>query len=1141
MQLPVLINMESRNKVSVLILLLMLLIPLSSAQNNDIKKSSIEIADYYEVKNTQSTLILSNEYIKLYLYHDGNFKIYTSTDKPLTYPSDTSDFGVKVDGKVYRIEFGGSYLGYYTRGPELIDSQTVFIDYNLDNITVRNIFKLIGDNIRFETKVWSTDGKQHYVEVLYFIDTQLGPNDGSPLYAPGYGVFTHEVQFLNPDFRYWMAYDFYPNPSLQAYGTLITKPKKIVFAHWPTANDYLWDYNADPNRRFYTPGYNTSPNSDSCVLIYYDLGSVGESSKTIEFFYGLSLAGGGTSRNEKIEIIKTYLELYGNKILEKTKEWVRNMAKADTRLYVKYGTNYTKNVLKFYEYKMGKITLEELPGDIREFVLNLDYVEIHKNNSSIERIYEFYKEMFSRVNENMNEEEITEVFYAYYMGTYPNQKNKFFGINMEEFLNVYRIKYLEAVDITIKNISNSQLTEQDLDAIISGIKKSIEEIEIPMNDSTIVEKILKGESFQIKITRVELNPLPFGVLAVSILSTPIDDILIWAGIGALVAGVSSQVVTFFASGNTINILSHTITGIVSSGISSGSISNLGIISIIPKINIDFEKLSMLRWLHKKIISDATRYVSSTSEIAEKIDEFYNFKTCVEIEDLYFYNYSILHGNVKGEGYISINNKCSKNFYSMMSVMIKGPTSGVVSFKDNNVIEIKPGENKFNFYFAIEPKPYSDWTSAGIYTATVNLYYILTFSPEVTISDLEFPDIEYPLPIEFPIRIGIPLIFYFKSYSKAFQIPDFGCRAEIETIERGMIEEGEERTTFMTLSGDRTLIMLHYGGSDLDLHLYDSHGRHVGLNYLTGEVELEIPNVLYSGPDKNPEWILIMNNSNDTFKLKVLGVSTDGSEYYSIDRVTLLSSPVRIYTVPSKISVIGDHGVYFGELWIWETGGFNSAIIDLDIENLISASGIINTTFINLTPKTFYIDPSGIVRLNYTIEIPADIPPDRYVGRIIFRDAYTREILGETEIEVFIPKGKIYIKVYDEFEENIDARITIGNYHGINSTATIYFIEGTYDLRIEKEGYVPVFAKISIKPGESKSITVKLYREENLTTPRAIMVEGTIEELNELISRVEEEFQNPNAVKNATKTFNLTITNENSLLAISMPIYKSNES
>ncbi|MEM3505446.1 MAG: dockerin type I repeat-containing protein [Archaeoglobaceae archaeon] len=56
-----------------------------------------------------------------------------------------------------------------------------------------------------------------------------------------------------------------------------------------------------------------------------------------------------------------------------------------------------------------------------------------------------------------------------------------------------------------------------------------------------------------------------------------------------------------------------------------------------------------------------------------------------------------------------------------------------------------------------------------------------------------------------------------------------------------------------------------------------------------------------------------------------------------------------------------------------------------------------------------------------------------------------------------------------------------------------------------------------------------------------MVEGTIEELNGLISRVEEEFQNPNAVKNATKTFNLTITNENSLLAISMPIYKSNES
>ncbi len=41
-------------------------------------------------------------------------------------------------------------------------------------------------------------------------------------------------------------------------------------------------------------------------------------------------------------------------------------------------------------------------------------------------------------------------------------------------------------------------------------------------------------------------------------------------------------------------------------------------------------------------------------------------------------------------------------------------------------------------------------------------------------------------------------------------------------------------------------VLGYRGSDLDLHLYDAQGRHVGMNYETGSVDLEIPGAEYSG-------------------------------------------------------------------------------------------------------------------------------------------------------------------------------------------------------------------------------------------------------------------------------------------------------
>lgn len=45
--------------------------------------------------------------------------------------------------------------------------------------------------------------------------------------------------------------------------------------------------------------------------------------------------------------------------------------------------------------------------------------------------------------------------------------------------------------------------------------------------------------------------------------------------------------------------------------------------------------------------------------------------------------------------------------------------------------------------------------------------------------------------------------------------------------------------------------------DLDLHLYCDDGKHVGMNYETGEYEIQIPEIIASGDNQNsPEWIFI---------------------------------------------------------------------------------------------------------------------------------------------------------------------------------------------------------------------------------------------------------------------------------------------
>ncbi|MFP3896311.1 MAG: hypothetical protein ACLFV5_05695 [Anaerolineales bacterium] len=55
--------------------------------------------------------------------------------------------------------------------------------------------------------------------------------------------------------------------------------------------------------------------------------------------------------------------------------------------------------------------------------------------------------------------------------------------------------------------------------------------------------------------------------------------------------------------------------------------------------------------------------------------------------------------------------------------------------------------------------------------------------------------------------------------------------------------------------------------DIDLHAYDDQGRHVGLNYDTGQYEAEIPDAEFSGDLKDaPEWIYVPTDTTVRFEV-----------------------------------------------------------------------------------------------------------------------------------------------------------------------------------------------------------------------------------------------------------------------------------
>ena len=80
----------------------------------------------------------------------------------------------------------------------------------------------------------------------------------------------------------------------------------------------------------------------------------------------------------------------------------------------------------------------------------------------------------------------------------------------------------------------------------------------------------------------------------------------------------------------------------------------------------------------------------------------------------------------------------------------------------------------------------------------------------------------------------------------------------------------------------TFVAMSMTTPDLDLHVYDSEGRHVGVNYTTLEAEIEIPGAFYSGDHSNgTEWIFLPANVTDYY------VVVDARDaHYPVEEYTL---------------------------------------------------------------------------------------------------------------------------------------------------------------------------------------------------------------------------------------------------------------
>lgn len=102
---------------------------------------------------------------------------------------------------------------------------------------------------------------------------------------------------------------------------------------------------------------------------------------------------------------------------------------------------------------------------------------------------------------------------------------------------------------------------------------------------------------------------------------------------------------------------------------------------------------------------------------------------------------------------------------------------------------------------------------------------------------------------------------------------------------GTLAEGKTRSITISLKPDTAVLdlILSYGGSNLDLHVYDSAGNHVGLNYNTMTPEVEIPGASFSGTNTLPEIVRIkVANPSASYTVRIVGRSTPpGGDPYAL--------------------------------------------------------------------------------------------------------------------------------------------------------------------------------------------------------------------------------------------------------------------
>ncbi len=865
---------------------------LMSLRDEGIQFEVLKSSDRDRLPSVAQSGYLSNEYLTISIIDTGQFTMWTAGGRYLLYPYEgTGYLSVKVDSQVYNNDDGSlSVITPFT----VVDDNSAYIQYQTpESILVTQWFTLSGQAVRFKVEASNQDAMQHDISVRYLFDTQMDINDGSPLYAPTVGVRTYETDMPTPTFNSWRAYDIWPDPSLTSVGTFSTQPVRVVFAWWPNAVGYVWDYTPDPNQRFYTPGYTTSPKSDSCVLAYFSMGTLPPGTRdSITTYYGTGEPTTDTDRERLLSAFENFKKAVKSSIIADLN--------AFSALQAKYMVSLRNDWKDYLEaaWTVASLAIPD-PGDLAKlgkdaqllsnFADAIDWVDT--GNTVALALAEILDDIPTSASETQVK---NDYIYPYFMNDVtfkPATGGTYVGI----------VDYLEAIDAAyqsfIAQIPDPLPPDYPVDSVIAFLEQQTASLHASASQETYVPVYYSNVCGLAKLGVLQFQEGTMSSLAgklefaenVSFATTLTEIGAILGGAGLKVAGVVGAPIT--AGGSTVVLIpSETAlwSGVAAiSTISSligtaGDVGGLSIQGAMTKVS--YEAIMQLPndvALRRAIFQHTGDWVTTaTASGAEQLMQALA-QSSMQIESITVPDLVISANETSGQGtgQVLIKNTGSTTanvsvYGSITTKLDQGmPIVGLVG---SSSVSIARGEEKsIEFAYTLLRSSLLHYSGYD-----VHLFVVAAWPGE-------------------GIGIQGPFVEHFFAGTNS-QLSTLNGQS-FETTVRGTLGVGKVITSsvqFGPATQSGRLLLSFAEGSDYDLHLYDSSGNHVGVNYSTGEVENQIAGVSYSGPVAWPEWMIVENPSGDVYQVKVVVQNPATGEGYDLSKLETPLLPA-ILDAPSQ--------------------------------------------------------------------------------------------------------------------------------------------------------------------------------------------------------------------------------------------------